>query len=144
MTVALVRRPGASFPAALSEHPDSATIDLAEALRQHAAYVEALRGLGVDVIELPPEHDLPDACFVEDCAVFGGRDALLCRLGAPSRAAEPDTLAGVLAEHVERLERMPEAARLDGGDVLRFGSTYFVGRSARTNEAGIAVLSLFA
>jgi dimethylargininase len=36
---------------------------------------------------------------------------------------------------------MEAPATLDGGDVMRVGKTIFVGRSARTNEAGIARLA---
>lgn len=144
MTIALVRAPGATFSAALTGRADPVSLDLHQALAEHAGYVSALRSLGVDVVELPAEDTLPDAPFVEDCAVTIGRDALLTRPGAPSRLPEPETLADMLASRVDRLERMPEWATLDGGDVLKLGDTFFVGRSARTNEAGIDALDAFA
>jgi len=57
--VAVVRPPGASFARALSEHPDRATIDLARAAGQHAAYREALRRAGLHLVRLPPDEELP-------------------------------------------------------------------------------------
>jgi len=141
---AIVRPPGASFTRALSEHPDRATIDPVRAAAQHAAYREALRRAGLDLVRLPPDEELPDACFVDDCAVVAGGDALLTRPGAPSRAAEPERLAGALTRLVVRVERMRSPATLDGGDVLALGDTLVVGRSLRTNQAGVDQLAVFA
>jgi dimethylargininase len=39
---------------------------------------------------------------------------------------------------------MDEPATLDGGDVLQVGGCVFVGRSRRTNDAGVAALHRFA
>lgn len=144
MTIALVRPPSAAFAKAVSSHPGAATIDPARARQQHRAYVATLRALGVHVVELPPTADLPDACFVEDCAVIVGRAALLCRLGIPTRAQEPELLRDLLASHVDELVELPAGATLDGGDVLRMGSRLYVGHSRRTNAAGIEALQRFA
>jgi dimethylargininase len=40
-----------------------------------------------------------------------------------------------------RVERLSAPATLDGGDVLKAGSTVYVGLSGRTNEAGAAALA---
>jgi dimethylargininase len=102
---------------------------------QHAAYVATLAGL-VRVLPLPVQEDLPDSCFVDDCAVVVGDRALLARPGAPSRAEEPERLLPALAELVAEVRRMTAPATLDGGDVLRLGRTLVVGASRRTNRAG--------
>jgi dimethylargininase len=141
--VALVRPPGRSFSRALSAHPDRATIDPARALAQHAAYVAALADL-VEVVPLPAQEDLPDACFVDDCAVVAGDRALLARPGAPSRAEEPGRLRPALAALVAEVRPMTPPATLDGGDVLRLGRTLVVGGSRRTNWAGVEQLARFA
>ncbi len=140
---AFVRPPGASFPAALSGHPRD-DLDVRRARAQHSAYVDTLRRLDVEVVELPAQDALPDACFVEDCAVVIGGEALLCRPGAPSRRDEPATLLDALGSRVSEVVRMPPEATLDGGDVLRLGAALYVGRSARTNDAGVAALRTFA
>jgi dimethylargininase len=144
VTVAVVRPPGDAFARAASSHPDAATIDPERARRQHRAYVAILRALGLEVVELPPVNDLPDACFVEDCAVVVGRAALLCRPGIGSRAREPQLLRGTLADHLDQLVDLPEDATLEGGDVLRLGARLYVGRSRRTNPAGVAALARLA
>ena len=138
---ALVRPPTDAFARALSS--SGAVVDPARARAQHAAYRDALADL-VEVVTLPPDEELPDACFVDDCAVVLGGRALLTRPGAPARAAEPERLAGALAELVDDLERMTAPATLDGGDVLRLGRTLVAGRSRRTNQAGIHQLTGFA
>ncbi len=117
-------------------------IDVERARRQHGAYVEALRAAGLEVIALPPLHDAPDSVFVEDPAVLLEGRALLTRPGAPSRRGEGATIGPALS--VGDLEVMAAPATLDGGDVLRLGIRLFVGRTERTNDAGIARLSEFA
>ena len=138
---ALVRPPSDAFARAISS--TGAVIDPGRARAQHTAYRDALAGL-VQVVVLPAADELPDACFVDDCAVVLGGQALLTRPGAPSRAAEPETLAGVLAGLVDDLHRMTAPASLDGGDVLRLGRTLVAGRSERTSQDGIGQLARFA
>jgi dimethylargininase len=88
---------------------------------------------------LPADERFPDGCFVEDTAVVVGDVALVTRPGAISRRGEVDAVAAALAPHIA-LERMTAPATLDGGDCLRLGATIYVGRSARTDEAGVAAL----
>ena len=138
---ALVRPPSDAFARAISS--GGAAIDPDRARAQHAAYRAALADL-VEVVVLPADQELPDACFVDDCAVVFGGQALLTRPGAPSRAAEPERLADVLAGLVDELHPMTAPATLDGGDVMRLGRTLVAGRSERTGQAGIAQLTRFA
>ena len=118
-------------------------IDLDRAVAQHAAYADLLGSLGLEVVELPADPALPDCCFVEDVAVVLDEVALLAMPGAPSRRGEVRAVEEALARF-RPLERTPLPATLEGGDVLRVGRRLFVGRSARTNEAGIARLAAVA
>jgi dimethylargininase len=111
-------------------------IDLDRARSQHEAYATLLRQLGLGVVELPADPALPDCCFVEDVAVVLDEVALLAMPGASSRRGEIPAVADVLARY-RSVERVALPATLEGGDVLRMGRTLFVGRSARTNDAGI-------
>lgn len=135
--IALVREVSASFARALTAHPLPSPIDVARARSQHAAYVAALREAGAEVLVLPAADALPDACFVEDTAVVAGGLALVTRPGAPERQAEPAAIAEAIARHVP-IETMHAPATLDGGDCLRLGRRLYIGRSRRTNAAGIA------
>lgn len=115
-------------------------IDVEKAASQHQAYEACLRDLGITVVSLPPEPDLPDSMFVEDQAVVVAEVAVITRMGAASRRGEAATLAPVLARY-RPLRWMKEPGTLEGGDVLRVGRTLYVGLSARTNQAGIDQLT---
>jgi dimethylargininase len=115
-------------------------IDFSKASEQHRRYEDCLRELGVAVLSLPAEPELPDSMFVEDPAVVVDEVAVMTRMGAASRRAESESLAPALARY-RPLRWMREPATLEGGDVLRIGKTLYVGLSGRTNAAGIAQLA---
>lgn len=137
---ALTRPVSPSFAAALCAAAPADPIDVARARSQHDAYRAALASLGVTVTQLPVADTLPDSCFVEDTAVVAASIALITRPGAPSRQPETAATADALRSHHE-LAHVAAPATLDGGDCMRVGRTLFVGRSARTNAAGIARLA---
>jgi len=62
------------------------------------------------------------------------------RMGAESRRREADILASEIAKY-RMLLHLEEPATLEGGDVMRVGKTLYVGRSRRTNVAGIQQLA---
>jgi dimethylargininase len=102
-----------------------------------------LENCGCRVVALPPCPELPDATFLEDTAVVLDEVAILCSPGAISRQGEVAAIEPFLG--VQRpLARIQLPATLDGGDVLRIGRTLWVGRSSRTNAAGIASLETIA
>ncbi len=135
--IAITRAVPASFDRALTGVLPAAAIDVARARAQHAEYVAALRACGAEVIELPADDALPDCCFIEDTAVIAGGRALLTRPGAPSRQGEPAAVRPVLAAHLPVFD-MSEPETLDGGDCALLGNRLYVGRSRRTNAAGVA------
>jgi dimethylargininase len=115
-------------------------IDVAKAIAQHQAYEDCLARLGVRIVSLPAEPELPDAVFVEDPAVVVDEVAVISIMGAPSRWPEANSLAEALSRY-RPIKFLVEPATLDGGDVLRAGRSVFVGLSQRTNREGIAQLS---
>src|SRR5438128_5289811 len=69
-----MRPPSDALSRALSRHPLRDRIDPERARAEHAAYGRALEAAGVAVTLLPPEVDMPDACFTSDtCWRFRGR-----------------------------------------------------------------------
>ena len=74
-------------------------IDLERAIAQHHEYEETLKSLGVEVLSLPEEPDLPDAVFVEDAAVVLDECAIITRPGADSRKPETESIARALAPY---------------------------------------------
>jgi dimethylargininase len=139
MIEAIVRPPGERFAEALSEQVPRPRIDVALARRQHAEYCAALRTAGVALIELPPDEEYADACFVQDTAVLFGTLAVLACFGVPSRQGEQAAIEQALAGR-RRVVEIQSPATLEGGDVLVVGSRVFVGLSARTNRAGFVQL----
>jgi dimethylargininase len=123
----------------LSFH-DRQAIDIAKATAQHQAYRDCLAELGVRIVSLPAEPDLPDAVFVEDPAVVLDEVAIISNMGAPSRRPEATSLANALSRY-RPLKFLTDPATLDGGDVMRIGRSVFVGLSRRTNREGIDQLS---
>lgn len=67
-------------------------IDIDRARREHEELVDALRRIGVDVIELPCDERQPDGLFVDDIAVVINGTALICNPPSlpnkPSRQGE--------------------------------------------------------
>src|SRR5437773_3781982 len=97
-------------------------IDVNRAITQHAAYEQLLSELGVRVIRLTAEPDLPDAVFVEDVAVVVDEVAVISRMGAVSRRPEAESLADLLSLY-RPLKFLESPATLDGGDVMRIERT---------------------
>lgn len=114
-------------------------IDFARATAQHAAYERALTALGCTIQHLPALDEMPDSVFVEDAAVVLPEVAIITRPGAESRRGEVESVGESLRAH-RSIRRIAEPATIDGGDLLRIGERLFVGRSARTNDAGIEQL----
>ena len=104
-------------------------------LKQHRVYTDALKSIGLTVIELNPLSDYPDAHFVEDTAVVTAEVAIITHPGATSRQGEEESIAGVLKPY-RRIERIQAPATLDGGDVLMIGNHFLIGISGRTNQQG--------
>ena len=134
---ALVRPPGDSFASAISS--TAAQIDVELAQRQHQAYREALNQAGVAVEVLPPDERYPDSCFMQDPALVIGGKAIIARPGAASRLGEEALVAPLLRTRFETVELTPPAT-LEGGDVLVLPDHVYVGRSSRTNAAGVEQL----
>src|SRR6266516_261184 len=114
-------------------------IDVAKAIAQHKAYRDCLAELGLRVVSLPTEPELPDAVFVEDPAVVVDEVAVISIMGMPSRRPEARSLADALS-HYRPITFLREPATLDGGDVLRIGRRVFAGLSRRTNREAFSQL----
>lgn len=139
MIFALTRSVSPSLADCELTHLAREPIDIAKAVEQHATYEALLRSLGAKVIQTPAAPEFPDAVFIEDTAVVLDELAIITRPGAESRRGEVIDVAHALVDY-RRLFTMTAPATLDGGDVVRMGRTLYVGRSGRTNDAGIAQL----
>lgn len=139
MPVALTRLPCPGLADCQLTFLERQPIDLERALAQHAGYRALLESLGYRVVVLPARDDLPDSVFVEDAAIVLDECAIVPRMGNDTRRLEAGLLAQELAAH-RPLMLMDGIGRLDGGDVFRVGKELYVGRSSRTDDAGITEL----
>lgn len=138
--IALVRLPAANLEEGQVTHIERRSINPDLADEQWDAYLEAFTGNGWTVIEVAPEPELADSVFVEDTMVVLGRTAVIGNPGSESRLAEIEGAESAAREVGLRIERISAPGTLDGGDVLKVGSTVYVGRGGRTNADGIRQL----
>ncbi|MEJ2728483.1 MAG: arginine deiminase family protein [Deltaproteobacteria bacterium] len=131
---AITRMPGKTIDRGITTS-DLGVPDYELALKQHAVYIDTLKSIGLDVIELDPLPDYPDAHFVEDTAVVTPEVAIITHPGAPSRRGEEKSIAEVLLQY-RQVEYIQSPATVDGGDVLMIGNHFFIGISERTNPQG--------
>jgi dimethylargininase len=141
--IALTHVPSPNMQACERTYVPHAAIDNTQAQAQHLAYCRALADSGAVVRTLDVNSRLPDCAFIEDTAIVLDEVAVLASFGVASRRSEPAAIEPVLREFRE-VARVAPPATIEGGDVLRVGKTLFVGRSSRTNSAGIAVLAALA
>ncbi|MGR3762278.1 dimethylarginine dimethylaminohydrolase family protein (plasmid) [Roseobacteraceae bacterium NS-SX3] len=139
-TRAITRRPAASIVGGLRAE-DIGTPDLDRMLEAHAAYVAALKSTGAEVIELEPLPAYPDAVFVEDTALCLPQGAVLMRPGAPSRMGEVAEMAPAIRACYSEVREIKGPGHIEGGDILVTGKEILVGRSDRTDAAGVAELA---
>ncbi|WP_374428349.1 dimethylarginine dimethylaminohydrolase family protein [Tabrizicola sp.] len=140
-THAITRRPSASITRGLRA-VDTGTPDLALMQAHHDAYIATLRSTGATVIELPPLEAYPDSVFVEDTALCLPQGAVVMRPGAPSRLGEAAEMTPHLKALYTTVVQVTGAdSFIEGGDILVTDREILVGRSARTNAAGIAELT---
>ncbi|WP_323008099.1 arginine deiminase family protein [Pseudorhodobacter sp.] len=140
-THAITRKPSTSITAGLRAM-DIGTPDLAVMQAHHAAYIAALRSTGAQVVELDALEAFPDSVFVEDTALCLPEAAIIMRPGAPSRLGEAAAMAPHLAALYADTRQISGAdSFIEGGDILTTETEILVGRSARTNAAGIKELA---
>jgi len=137
---ALVRPPSSKLGEGELTHLDRVPVDSELADTQWEAYVEALRANGFETIEVAAADGLADSVFIEDTVVMFGEVAVLTSPGAESRQPETEAVRASVAELGLELQEIVQPGTLDGGDVLKVGSTVYVGRGGRTNAEGIRQL----
>jgi dimethylargininase len=135
--VALVRAPSPNLADGLVTHIKRKKVDLELANEQWDGYVEKLNACGWTTVEVEPSETLADSVFVEDTVVMLGKVAVITSPGATEREAEIVATEKAVRELGVKVERITKPGTLDGGDVLKIGSTIYVGSGGRTNGEGI-------
>ena len=131
---AITRKPAPNFADGVTTanlgHPNYELI-----LQQHVAYIQALKSVGLNVIELEPLTQYPDSYFVEDTAVVVPEMAIITNPGAASRKGEEEHIIPAL-KHYRKIVSIKPPGTMDGGDVMAIDKNIFIGISERTNQAG--------
>jgi len=138
--IALIRLPASNLADGQVTHIERSPIDADLADEQWDAYAAALTAHGWTTVEVLPAPDMADSVFVEDAVVLFGRTAVITSPGAESRRGEITDVESSVRELGLRIERITLPGTLDGGDVLKVGTTVYVGRGGRTNAEGIRQL----
>jgi len=137
---ALVRLPSTTLADGAVTHIEREPVDTDLADQQWDDYVAALADNGFTTVEVDPAPDLADAVFIEDAVVVFGDIAVVTSPGSEHRR---DEIAGAESSVVSLgldVTRIDLPGTLDGGDVLKVGTTVYVGRGGRTNAEGIRQL----
>jgi dimethylargininase len=137
---ALVRPTSRRLAEGQLTHLERVEVDVDLAQRQWAAYCDTLGTWGFETVPVPGDDDLPDSVFVEDAVVMFGDFAVLTSPGAESRRSEPDAVGATLRGLGIEVAALELPGTLDGGDVLKVGTTVYVGQGGRTNPDGIRQL----
>lgn len=119
---------------------ERSAVDVDLAGRQWRGYFEALVSNGWTVETVVSAPGCADSVFIEDTAVVFGDTAVIARPGALERRPEVEAVAAHLGGVGLDLQHIEAPGTLDGGDVLKVGSTVWVGYGHRTNEAAIEQL----
>ena len=133
---AIVKRPGHSLVDGITSTPKLGKPNYEIAIKQHDAYIEALKFCGVEVTVLQADERFPDSCFVEDVVVCTKKFAMIARPGAISRRGEEKEIIEAIKKYYNNLEYIKEPGTLEGGDVMMVKDHFYVGHSRRTNRKG--------
>ncbi|MCO6547145.1 MAG: dimethylarginine dimethylaminohydrolase family protein [Gilliamella sp.] len=122
--------------------------DYQKALDQHNYYIRALQQCDVDITILPPDERFPDSVFVEDAVLCTPYCAIITRPGAESRRAETEIISDTIERfYPNKVERITAPGTVEAGDIMMVENHYYIGLSARTNQAGanqmIAILEKY-
>jgi dimethylargininase len=137
---AILRNPGESYAQGITS-AGLGSPDLSLARRQHTAYAQALIDCGLDLTVLAADEAHPDGCFVEDTAILTARGAIVTRPGADSRRGETHSVEPSVRGFYDNVLAITAPGTVDGGDICQCEDHFFIGISARTNEAGATQLA---
>ena len=79
--------------------------------------------------------------FVEDTTLCLPQGAIMMRPGAPTRMGEVGEMAPAIHACFDDVRQIKGPGHIEGGDILVTGREILVGRSDRTDAAGVAELA---
>lgn len=118
-------------------------IDLGKLKRQHNFFVESLRAnISEEIKIIKSSKKCPEQVFVRDVAFKVDNDWCICNMGEKIRQGETAEFINFLKSCGKKFYKFK--SKIEGGDVLVFNQTIFVGISSRTSiEATKELAELF-
>ncbi|HLY94483.1 MAG TPA: arginine deiminase family protein [Gaiellaceae bacterium] len=136
----LVRAPHPDATSSWQELGWRSAPDPAALAREHELLCARIEDGGAEVVRAQGDPDNLDSIYTFDPALLTRDGVLLLRPGKPARRQEPESLERCL-DGVPVVGRLAEPALAEGGDMFWLDErTLVVGRSYRTNDAGIDAL----
>jgi N-dimethylarginine dimethylaminohydrolase len=127
---------GADFfanDAPINPYYDSGGIDVAKAMREHAAVKQAYQQAGIEVIQVPPPSNSQDGVYTANWGLCRGEKCVLSRLPA-ARSAEEAYAEEILTGLGKTVLRAPEGLKFSGqGDALPCGKYLLAGSGYRSD-----------
>ena len=139
-TKAIVRTLAKSVINGIDDYAGEGQPDYQLAIKEHQNYVATLNDLGITTTILGPLEDYPDSCFVEDPAVVFDDFAVITNPARSTRQRERELIKPAIKQFYtdHQIFEITSPGTLEGGDVMPVdNNVIYVGRSARTNQAGI-------
>ena len=118
--------------------------DLDRSSADHARFVSLMSAAGIEVLYLPSDDRTGlDSLYAHDPVLITDRGAIIFQMGKPARQGEGPAFADALRKwNVPILGFVDGNATAEAGDMVWLDAeTLLVGRSFRTNQAGVARLS---
>jgi N-dimethylarginine dimethylaminohydrolase len=98
--------------------------------------------LGVDVVLVPPEKEVPDMVFTANAAVMHGNKAVISRFRHPERQLEEKYFAKWFEANGYEVIRLPDEMSFEGaGDALYLGGILYSGYVPRTDISSHTYIS---
>lgn len=134
----IVKKPCKALVEGITSAPELGKPNYELALKQHDAYISALKECGVKVTVLEADENFPDSCFVEDTAVLTSKCAIISNPGANTRTKEVETMIPVIKSfyNEDQIDYIKSPGTLEGGDIMMVGNHFYIGLSNRTNQEG--------
>lgn len=114
-----------------------------KAVKEYNQFVSLLQEFGMKIDFLPADERLTmDSLYVRDAALVSHEGVILCNMGKPQRAHEPEVAKNAFINaDVPVLDTIDGKGQLEGGDIVWLDNeTMAVGRTYRTNDEGIRQL----
>jgi N-dimethylarginine dimethylaminohydrolase len=114
------------------------------AVDESDAFVALLESSGAEVLRLPQAPGVgPDSIYVRDASIVTPHGLVLCGMGKPLRAGEPEAQRAAFdAWQLPVAGAIEAPGTLEGGDLVWLDArTVAVGRGYRTNDEGIRQLA---